>query len=250
MSVRWEAAGATNVGRVRKGNEDSYLLDAEHGVFVVADGMGGHAAGEIASALAVECVGCALLEGVKAGGDADSLTLLMAESFAEADRAVYAHVAAHPETSGMGTTVTASVVRADGALRVGHIGDSRAYLLRMGRLAQLTRDHTWVQREVAEGRLTPSAARRHPLAHILTRALGADNHEHPDLLGGELLPGDQLLLCTDGLTGMVPDREITRLLLSQAAAGEVVESLIAAANQRGGRDNSTAILVRILEEDG
>lgn len=248
MKLRWRAAGDTHVGRVRKGNEDAFLLDQERGVFLVADGMGGHVAGEIASAIATRSVGLTLLEGVDRGLAADELAHSMVQSFREADRAIAEHVALHPQTLGMGTTCTAMVVCTDGTYRMGHIGDSRAYLLREEQLAQLTRDHTWVQREVDEGRLTPAAARRHPYSHVLTRALGAEPSDDPELQGGQLCPGDLLLLATDGLTGMIPDKLLLRILLAPATPEERVAELIRVANRRGGRDNITAVVVELHED--
>ncbi|HEX2211440.1 MAG TPA: protein phosphatase 2C domain-containing protein, partial [Longimicrobium sp.] len=172
MKLRWRAAGGTHVGRVRKGNEDAFLVDEARGVFLVADGMGGHVAGEIASAIATRSVGGTLLEGVDRGLAADELAHSMVDSFRVADVAIAEHVAANPETEGMGTTVTAMVVCTDGTYRLGHIGDSRAYLMREGQLAQLTKDHTWVQREVDEGRLTPSARVRMCEYRCFRAALG------------------------------------------------------------------------------
>ena len=247
MTVRWRAAGATDVGRVRQGNEDAFLVDEARGVFLVADGMGGHAAGEIASDVATQAVGRTLVEGVDRGLSPDELAQAMVRSFRAADRAIAEHVGAHPETEGMGTTVTAMVVCRDGSYRLGHVGDSRAYLLREGKLAQLTRDHTWVQGEVDAGRLTPAAARRHRYAHILTRALGADPSDVPDLQAGRLEPGDLLLLCTDGLTGMIPDRYLARLLLGCDTPEDRVRQMIELANRRGGRDNVTAVVVEVFE---
>ncbi len=249
MKLRWQAAGATHVGRVRKGNEDAFLVDSERGVFLVADGMGGHAAGEIASAIAAQTVGGALVDGVDRGMDADALAQVMVQSFRAADQAIADHVAQNPTTLGMGTTVTACVLCTDGTYRMGHIGDSRAYLLRGGQLAQVTTDHTWVQREVDEGRLTPSGARRHRLSHILSRALGAEPADDPDMLTGQLLPGDLLLLCSDGLTGMITDRMIAKVLPLDIRLGDRVGELIRLANERGGKDNITAVLVEILGED-
>jgi serine/threonine protein phosphatase PrpC len=249
VKLRWRAVGGTHVGRVRKGNEDAFLVDEERGVFLVADGMGGHAAGEIASDIAKRAVGGTLLEGVDRKLAADDLAHSMVDSFRVADLAIAEHVAANPETEGMGTTVTAMVICTDGTYRLGHIGDSRAYLLRDGQLAQLSRDHTWVQREVDEGRLTPSAARKHPYSHILTRALGADPSDAPDLQAGQLEAGDLLLLCSDGLTGMVPDAHLQRILLTEATNEERIAEMIALANKRGGRDNITAVIVELLPGD-
>jgi serine/threonine protein phosphatase PrpC len=249
VKLRWRAAGASDVGRVREGNEDAFLVDEARGIFLVADGMGGHVAGEIASGIAAQSVGVTLQKGVDAGLQADALAHSMVDSFRAADRAIAEHVATHPQTSGMGTTVTAMVVCTDGTYRLGHIGDSRAYLMRVGQLAQLSRDHTWVQREVEEGRLTPSAARKHRYSHILTRALGADPSDVPELTGGQLEAGDLLLLCSDGLTGMVPDRQLARILREGATLEARVQEMIAMANQRGGRDNITAIVVEFLPDE-
>jgi PPM family protein phosphatase len=249
VKLRWRAAGATDVGRVRKGNEDAFLVDVERGVFLVADGMGGHAAGEIASDIAMRAVGGTLVQGVDRGLQADALAQAMVESFRIADAAISEHVAAHPETQGMGTTATAMVVCTDGTYRLGHIGDSRAYLMRAGRLEQITTDHTWVQREVDAGRLTPSAARRHPFSHIVTRALGAEGPWQPDQLQGQLHAGDLLLLCSDGLTGMVPDRQLAKVLPLDIRLEDRLAELITLANQRGGRDNITAVLVEFYPEE-
>jgi PPM family protein phosphatase len=247
VKLRWKAAGGTDVGRVRPANEDAFRLDDGRGVFLVADGMGGHAAGEVASALAAEVVGSALAAGVDRGLAADALAEALRESIRAADRAILAHAAADRAARGMGTTLTACVICSDGTYRLGHVGDSRAYLMRAGALAQLTRDHTLVQREVDAGRLSPARARRHHLAHILTRALGADPGDAPDLHAGRLEAGDLLLLTTDGLTGPVTDRNLSRILLSGLSIEERVARMIRAANRRGGRDNITAVLVEVVE---
>lgn len=250
MTVRWEAAGATDVGRVRKGNEDNFFVDERRGVFLVADGMGGHAAGEIASALASRAVGGTLVRGVDEELEADLLADAMKRSLHAAHEAILAHTQQDPSTEGMGTTLTALVVCSDGTYRLGHVGDSRMYLWRGGELRQVTRDHTWVQREVDEGRLTPSAARKHPYSHILTRALGADPSDAPDLQAGQLEAGDLLLLCSDGLTGMVTDRNLERIMQSPVSSEERIEEMIVLANKRGGRDNITAVIVEILPAEG
>jgi len=250
VKATWEVAGATDVGRVRAHNEDSFLVDAQRGVFLVADGMGGHAAGEIASAIASEAVGAALRQGVDGGLGADDLGVVMRECMHQAHRSILNYSATKPETRGMGTTMTALVVCDDGTFRLGHIGDSRCYVLRDGELEQVSRDHTWVQREVDEGRLTPMGARRHRLSHVLTRALGADSLDEPDVYSGTLLPGDLVLLASDGLTGMLTDRLLRRILSRDGAElHELVADLIVGANERGGRDNITAVLVKVLAAD-
>lgn len=248
MKVTWEVAGATDVGRVRKHNEDSFVVDAQRGVFLVADGMGGHAAGEVASAIASEAVGSALRQGVDAGLRADDLAEVMRECFHHAHMSIINYSATKPETAGMGTTMTALVVCDDGSFRLGHIGDSRCYVLRDGDLQQVSRDHTLVQDRIDEGRLTPQGARRHHLAHVLSRALGADSLDQPDVYAGTFLPGDVVLLCSDGLTGMLTDRMLRRILVRDGELAERVAELIVSANERGGRDNITAVLVRILSD--
>jgi serine/threonine protein phosphatase PrpC len=245
VSIRWEAAGGSDVGRVRRGNEDAFLLDAPRGIFLVADGMGGHAAGEVASDIARETVGTLLSRALDAGAGEDDLPSVMDEAVRAAHAGILAYAARYPGARGLGTTLTAAVLSPGGELLLGHVGDSRAYLLRDGGLVQLTRDHTWVQREVDAGRLTATAARAHPLSHIITRALGADSGERPDLLHETLGPGDVLLLCTDGLTGMVEDGELARILGSGLPVPARVEALIAAANQNGGDDNVTAVVVEV-----
>ena len=249
MKATWEVAGATDVGRVRKHNEDSFLVDAQRGVFLVADGMGGHAAGEVASAIASEAVGSALRQGVDGGLGADDLAVVLRESFHHAHMSILNYSFTKPETRGMGTTMTALVVCDDGSFRLGHIGDSRCYVLRDGKLQQVTRDHTWVQDRIDEGRLTPTGARRHHLSHVLSRALGADSLDQPDVYSGTLLPGDLVLLASDGLSGMLTDRMLRRILSRDGELHQLVADLIVGANDRGGRDNITALLVRILPSD-
>jgi PPM family protein phosphatase len=249
VKATWEVAGATDVGRVRPHNEDSFLVDAQRGVFLVADGMGGHAAGEIASAIASEAVGAALRQGVDGGLGAADLGVVMRECIQQAHLSIINYSATKPETRGMGTTMTALVICDDGAFRVGHIGDSRCYVLRDGELEQVSRDHTWVQRQVDEGRLTAVGARRHHLSHVLSRALGTDSLDEPDVYAGTLLPGDLVLLCSDGLTGMLTDRLLRRILMREAELHELVADLIVGANARGGRDNITAVLVKVQAAD-
>ncbi|HEX2191344.1 MAG TPA: protein phosphatase 2C domain-containing protein [Longimicrobiaceae bacterium] len=245
MTVRWEAFGATDVGRVRRGNEDAFLMDPERGIFLVADGMGGHAAGEVASAIASEVVGAALARELDAGVRGEELERMLDAAIRAAHSAILAYSARRPAARGLGTTLTACVVHPDGELRIGHIGDSRLYRLRRGELVQLTRDHTWVQGEVDGGRLTAAAARTHHLAHIITRALGADSADDPDLLAGTVEHGDLLLLCSDGLTGKVEDEVLASILSAPAPLSERVMETIRAANARGGDDNITALAVEV-----
>lgn len=244
MNITWEAAGASDLGRVREGNEDAFYLDAERGVFVVADGMGGHAAGEIASALAVKSAAEALRQAVDDSVPPVDVPGVLAAAFQLAWKRIHQSGQADPRVEGMGTTLTACLVSPEGWCRIGHIGDTRLYRIRNGELELLTHDHTWVQREIDSGRLEPEAAESHPFAHVLTRVLTGDLPPEPDLIAASVLPGDVLLLSTDGLHGLVP----TDLLHSEVTRNEplpaILTRLVTAANERGGRDNITALLVR------
>jgi protein phosphatase len=248
MSIGWEVAGGSDVGRLRKGNEDTLRIDAERGIFLVADGMGGHAAGEIASDLAARVMEESLVRAVDSGADDEALLQALGGGFQAAYDAIRACCEASPQTRGMGTTLTTCVVDRSGMGRIGHIGDSRLYRLRAGILEQLTHDHTWVQREVDAGRLSADAARTHPLSHIVTRVLSEDLEPDNDLLSTALAPGDLLLLATDGLYNMVPDDGIAEILSLPDPLPDITNRLIDAANAAGGVDNVTVVVVRILPE--
>lgn len=227
------------------------------GVFVVADGMGGHAAGEVASAIASRTIGDQARETCNTVEDqADRLV----EAFREAGREISREVSEEPARAGMGTTATALRLRRDGSYVIAHIGDSRAYLARDGQLERVTRDHSWVQEQLERGLIAPEEARGHPQSNIITRALGTDPDPTPDLYPGELQPGDVFLLATDGLTDMVPEELIGELLEgsgpSRDGAGPdgdlplegLADALVDAANRAGGVDNITVLLVRVEEE--
>jgi serine/threonine protein phosphatase PrpC len=243
VRIVWEAAGETDRGRVRKTNEDAIRLDSKRGIFLVADGMGGHAAGEVASALAAD----ACLEALSAGPITNSEGL--APAFALAHDRIVDCCNDDPRVAGMGTTLTLVVLDDDGRAHIGHIGDSRLYQLSGESLRQLTRDHTWVQREIDAGRVKPEAARTHHLSHILTRVLSADEPPVPDLFSANVAPGDVLLLCSDGLHNMLDAHDILTLLLESESAGEAAESLVKAANASGGADNISVVVVRALRGD-
>ncbi len=246
MSIAWEAVGASDTGRVRRGNEDAFLVDAERGIFLVADGMGGHAAGEIASRIAARTSGKVLARALDAGSRGEELTAALVAAFHTAHSEIVRCCAERPRTRGMGTTLTLCLLTPDGICRLGHVGDSRAYRLRDGIFEQLTTDHTWVQQEVEAGRLPSAAVRTHPLSHILTRVLIAEVREEPDLFSFPVQPGTVLLLASDGLTGMLDDAEIASILQQDLPLRELTAALIGAANDRGGVDNITVVLVRIL----
>jgi protein phosphatase len=242
VRVGWESAGATHIGRVRKANEDSFRIDEGHGLFLVADGMGGHAAGEVASALAADSV----LASLKAASPPpEDVASTIAAAFLEAQRKIVECCVGDPRTEGMGTTLTLTKLQPSGSIHIGHLGDSRLYRHRDGTLTQLTTDHTWVQREVEEGRLPPKAARSHPFSHILTRVLTADDAADPDVFTTTVVPGDNLLICSDGLYNLVSDVAILEILSQSRPVGDTVEKLIETANRRGGNDNITAVSIRI-----
>jgi protein phosphatase len=252
----------TDVGKTRTRNEDSWSRVPGLGVAVVADGMGGHPGGDVASRLAVETAARVLEEDLlaepRAGEDATSrLSAAIRRSVLVAHEEIRALGEREPELDGMGTTITAMAVDPDSDLFVlGNVGDSRAYRLRGGELTQLTRDDTWVQERIDSKQLTPEQARRHPFAHLLTQCLGLEDTPKPRITQGSVEPGDTYLLCTDGLVGMVDDGELTRILVEELAqeGGSAREStlraLLQAANAAGGHDNITAVLVTIAPAKG
>ena len=227
---------ATDIGQVREGNEDSYLVVQP--LYAVADGMGGHRGGEVASSLALETV-----QGMFEREEGS-----LADQVAEANRAVFDRSQNDRSVSGMGTTLTAAQVDGN-RVHLVHVGDSRAYLLRGGELTQITEDHTLVHRMVMEGEITPEEAETHPHRSILTRALGVDQNIQVDEGDIETVPGDRILLCTDGLTGMVPEGQIREILLETPDPQEAVEKLVKVANRAGGIDNITALILD-FEDDG
>lgn len=239
-------AARTDVGMVRSGNEDNFFADADptHGLFIVADGMGGHAAGEVASEMAVQIVPRELAS-VRDVSDPSARGKVM-NSLKTANRAIYERMISEPDKQGMGTTVSALLL-STGRYMIGQVGDSRVYLLRDGMLSQLTKDHSYVQEQVDAGFLTPEQARYHPYSNVITRCVGAGDSVEPDVYDGELHVGDVLLVASDGLTGMVDDRRLQQLLLARSTPGRIVDALIADANGRGGLDNITAIVVRVEE---
>jgi len=242
--VRFRATATTDPGLRRSENEDAYLLDTEGGLFCVADGMGGHAAGEVASRLAVEV----LAREMARPDDGATLDARLRAAVAAANRAILETAERDPALAGMGTTLTAlALARDDGGYTIAHVGDSRAYLFRRGKLSQLTADHTWVQQQVDAGLLTPEEARGHPFSSMLVRAVGIAADPEIDIIRGDLEPGDLILLCSDGLSGMVDDDEIASILARDLPLDDTARELAAAANRNGGADNITAILIRATE---
>ncbi|MGE5225555.1 MAG: Stp1/IreP family PP2C-type Ser/Thr phosphatase [Planctomycetaceae bacterium] len=235
--MRIEAGVATDIGRVRDGNEDSYLVEPP--LYAVADGMGGHRGGEVASQLALET-----LEERFAAQEGS-----LADQVRAANRAVFERSASDRKVTGMGTTLTAALV-AGGSAHLAHVGDSRAYLLRAGSLRRLTEDHTLVTRMVKAGEITEAEAAVHPHRNVLTRVLGTEPDLDLDEQDVGLLEGDRLLLCSDGLTVMVTEDQIQAILETTPSAQEAADRLVRAANRAGGIDNITVVVLDAVGEGG
>ncbi|HKS22085.1 MAG TPA: Stp1/IreP family PP2C-type Ser/Thr phosphatase [Thermoanaerobaculia bacterium] len=246
--------GATHVGKQRQHNEDAYLVADEARLYLVADGMGGHAAGEIASRIAVDSISEFILHTKEDDGTwphaydehfTRSTNRLMA-AVRLANTRVLEAMRKDARLRGMGTTVVACLAD-DDTMSVAHVGDSRAYLVRDGRLSRLTNDHSWVFEQVQAGMLTEEEAEKHPLRNVITRALGGALQVSPDASEVPSKPGDVYLLCSDGLTGMLPEEEILRVVNENSDDLErACQELIDRANERGGLDNVTAILVKTV----
>jgi len=242
--VHFAVAAGSDVGRVRKGNEDSFFADAnEHrGLFMVADGMGGHAAGEVASQMAVEVVSVDL-EKLNDLESADALEMVSL-ALRHANRAVFERSAAERDKMGMGSTASVLVL-ADERFIIGHLGDSRIYLFRDGDLRQITHDHSVVQEQIDAGLITRDAAKNHKQSNVITRCVGMGWDVEPDITDGDVRQGDVFLLASDGLTGMVDDWRLQQLLTSRATPDRMVDAMISEANARGGVDNITVVVVRV-----
>lgn len=238
-TINLEAAGRTDVGKVRTSNEDAfgYCLDA--GVFAVCDGMGGAAAGEVASRLAVDT----LIDRLCAASSPEDRRIALEESIEAANRLVFAHAEQDTALQGMGTTLVAVAVQDHHAL-IGHVGDSRCYLFRAGQLTRQTNDHSLVDEQVRLGHMTQADADRSPLRNVITRAIGTQRSVDADITELPLEPGDLLLLCSDGLTREVPEPRIESILGDPRDLDQLCQSLIDAAIEAGAHDNVTAILIR------
>jgi len=234
--MRIDAGVATDTGQVREGNEDAYLVEPP--LYAVADGMGGHRGGEVASQLALETIADLFRKG----------DIPLAEQVRRANRAVFERSGADRSVAGMGTTLTAALVQGDLAHLL-HVGDSRAYLLRAGSLRQLTEDHTLVNRMVKAGEITPEEAEVHPHRNVITRSLGTEADVDVDEQNVGLLDGDRLLLCSDGLTGMLTEDQVQAILEATPNAQEAADRLVRAANRAGGVDNITVVVLDVAEGD-
>jgi PPM family protein phosphatase len=247
--MRWQSCALTDRGRVRRRNEDAYLVLPESRLYAVADGMGGHAAGDVASRTAVNVLAESFARVPSRRIMHGAMTRRLLDAFAAANAAILSHALTQPQCAGMGTTLTA-VAPLDAAAQcvVAHVGDSRLYRLRAGELHQVTRDHTWVQQQVEAGILTPAEARHHPLSSLLNRVLGTQEVGPADSMVFDTLPGDLLLLCSDGLTGMIDDAELATLLQRPLPLEQHARELVEAANAGGGTDNITVLLLRAAAE--
>lgn len=243
QQITWDAAALTDTGLKRARNEDSHLFRPEKRLFAVADGMGGHQAGDVASRMAVDFVDAFFREAPAADADPQEVGRSLLDAAQHANQEILARGAAEPDKYGMGTTLT-TLIALDGACVIGHIGDSRAYRLRNGALSQITTDHTWVQDQVALGALSRSEARRHPYANVLTRVLGMPDADGADVLLADVASGDLFLLCSDGLTSMIEHPDLEALVAQDKPLEQLAQQLVEAANVRGGHDNVTVILLR------
>lgn len=233
-----DSAGQSQTGHVRTSNEDSYLMRGP--LFMVADGVGGAAAGEIASTMCAEAF--AEIDLIRQRG-ADALR----SAIGTANTRIFERAAQEPELSGMGTTVTAALVGDSGHIDFANVGDSRAYLLRDGNLQRLSEDHSVVAELVAAGQITEDEAWRHPQRNVVTRVLGPEPAVKIDTFALEARPGDTVLLCSDGLTDMVTEEDVAAVLTSDESCEQVVRKLIRSALAGGGEDNVTALAFRIGE---
>jgi protein phosphatase len=250
--LEYAAAARSDVGRKRKGNEDAFCLAPTLGLFLVADGMGGHAAGEVASRLAVETVQQAVA-GYLGGDD----TALLGEPDPKlsraanallggirlANRAIFEAASRRTEYGGMGTTLVAALCR-DETVTLAHVGDSRIYRVRGEAIQQMSRDHSLVQEQVDEGILTPVEAQDSALRHLITRALGIKGSVEADVTEAAAEPGDAWLLCSDGLSDLVEDEEMLAAVRAHADPDEACRVLVERANYRGGDDNITVLIIQ------
>ena len=235
--------GKTDVGSVRTNNEDAFSVNATEkgGLFIVADGMGGHNAGEVASAMAIQTI-----EMEMAVSSVDNVVLNLRSAIRSASKRIHRHAMTKQELSGMGTTVDVCWIEGMEAI-IAHVGDSRVYLFREGKLHQITIDHSLVEEMVISKQISREEAKVHPMRNVITRALGDENVQ-VDIMEVELQDQDRFLLCSDGLTGMVSDEKIEAIMLEDTPE-HIVDTLIKTANDNGGEDNITAVVVFIEKRD-
>ncbi len=257
MTLTLDVAGQTDVGCVRTNNEDNFGYDAGAGIYVVCDGIGGAVAGEVASKLAVDCVLNYFrqatggnypafgkqFEGASVGAQA------LASAIQMANHAVYESAQQQAAHRGMGSTIVA-VLASEMGLHIGHVGDSRIYMVRQGTIQQLTNDHSLVMEQVRHGLITREEAERSALQNIIIRALGSEETVEPEVDDIIAVPGDVLLLATDGLTKHVKDEEIQNIVVTARSLDDACSRLIQAAKDGGGDDNITCLLLRVIDNSG
>jgi protein phosphatase len=240
LSFQVQAAACTSTGRVRGANQDAFGYRAEDGLFVVCDGMGGAAAGEVASRVAVDSV----LEELRGLQALDGLKDVLKRAVAASNRAVHSFAQRDPKLHGMGTTLVVLVLVGDCAW-IAHVGDSRCYLFREGMLARFTKDHSLVDEQVRLGQLTQEQADQSPFRNVITRAVGTQESVTAEINEVATGTGDIFLLCTDGLTRELSDAQIAEILRGNSDLDAACHALVEAANEAGGRDNVTGLLVRL-----
>ncbi len=239
------SCGKTDIGLLRKNNEDAFLVEPERIFFTVADGMGGSEGGEIASGIFVEAARQVFGNG--GGNSVDEVSAMVRESFRLSNERILSHAVRYPHFRGMGCTAEL-IAFVDNLYVVGHVGDSRTYLFREGELRQITRDHSLVQEQLDQGRITPEEARRHRLRNVVLRAVGIQPVIELDVVRGRTQSGDIFLLCSDGLTDMIGDSLIRDTLSSPDEITGKAEQLIEHAKSAGGNDNITVVLCRVASE--
>jgi len=255
LSTKLEVVNVSDVGLRRPHNEDSTITDAGKGILILADGMGGYKAGEVASALAVTEIKAEIDKGLKKikSGQVDEKTgftgesLLIKQAITHANTRIYATAQTDDQCKGMGTTIVVGLLH-DNVMSIAHVGDSRLYRFRNNELQQITRDHSLIQELVDRGLYTPEEAAANTPKNLVTRALGIDAHVDVDVVEEPVLAGDIYLLCSDGLNDMVDDEEI-HLTLSKYSVNlaQAAQALVDLANAKGGKDNISVILIRALE---
>jgi protein phosphatase len=248
MALSLQSSARTDVGRIRHNNEDAFLELSPFGLYVLADGMGGHASGEVASYLAVETCRARITEALSGPAAATPGPDLLTQAIEAANEVVFREAAKNEAYRGMGTTIVALLREAGDVLTIAHVGDSRCYRLRQGLLEQLTEDHSLRNFYIKEYGYTPEEAAEAAESNVILRAIGLRESALVDISRQELSAGDLYLLCSDGLSDYVPDEEIARVLALEPELGRACAALIDLANAAGGYDNTTVVLVRVVDE--
>ncbi|SFH51140.1 protein phosphatase [Tindallia magadiensis] len=234
----------TDIGKVRVENQDAYhIYKDEYCLFMVADGMGGHSCGKMASNLALQVASSHAVEFLFNDADDSVVTGILYEAFHRANQKLLEYAVDYPECAGMGTTLTMVWTKNNRGV-IGHIGDSRAYLLRNNELMQMTEDHSLVAELYRKGEISKQEALYHPQKHVITRAMGIDKNVRADFIPFKIMDHDILVLCTDGVTNLISDDELRNILLEMKSASQAAQLLIDTANNRGGHDNSTVLIAK------